>query len=83
MTGLIAFLIIGLIAGWLAGQLWQGRGFGLGGNLLLGLSGALVGGFLFQVFGITPRGIPCGSLVTATLGAMIVLYLANLFRGKR
>lgn len=76
MVNLIYFLIIGLIAGWLAGQIMKGRGFGLGGNLVVGVIGALVGGFLFGVFGVSTSGT-IGSLVTATVGAVVLLWVVG------
>jgi len=54
MEGLIGFLIIGLIAGWLGGKIMRGGGFGLVGNLIVGVIGALVGGFTFGLLGLTP-----------------------------
>ena len=55
MIGLISFLIVGLLAGWIAGQLTRGSGFGLLGNLLVGVIGAFVGGVLFWVLGLMRR----------------------------
>jgi len=79
--GLIGFLIIGLLAGWIAGKLTQGGGFGLFGNLIVGVIGALIGGFVFQFFGMSPGGF-IGSLVTAVVGAGILLFIAGLFQKK-
>jgi uncharacterized membrane protein YeaQ/YmgE (transglycosylase-associated protein family) len=73
------FLIIGVVAGWLAGKVMRGRGFGLIGDLVVGILGALVGGFLFTFLGITAYGL-IGSLVTATVGAMILLWIVRLLR---
>ncbi|HXV62843.1 MAG TPA: GlsB/YeaQ/YmgE family stress response membrane protein [Vicinamibacteria bacterium] len=73
---LIYFLIIGLAAGWLAGQIMKGRGFGLAGNLVVGVIGAVVGGFLFGAFGISSSGT-IGSLVTATVGAVVLLWIVG------
>lgn len=77
--GIIWFLIIGLCAGWLAGKIMRGGGFGLGGNLAVGVIGALVGGFLFGVLGIHTYSL-IGSLVTATVGAVVLLWLLSLLR---
>ncbi|EPR41500.1 Transglycosylase-associated protein [Desulfovibrio sp. X2] len=77
--GIIWFLIIGLCAGWLAGKIMRGGGFGLGGNLIVGVIGALVGGFLFGVLGIHTYSL-IGSLVTATVGAIVLLWLLSLLR---
>ena len=56
------FLLIGLAAGWLAGQLTKGGGFGLIGDLVVGVIGALLGGFLFGLLGLTAVGIPAAIL---------------------
>ena len=75
----IWFLLIGLIAGWLAGQIMKGKGFGLGGNLIIGVIGALLGGFLFGLLGLSSNSL-LGSLVTATVGAIVLLFLVGKFR---
>lgn len=72
--GWILFLLIGAAAGFLAGQLTRGRGFGAFGNILVGIVGALFGGFLFRLLGLASTGL-VGQLVTATLGAAILLFL--------
>ena len=74
---LIAFLIIGAVAGWLAGQLIKGSGFGLFGNMVIGVIGSFVGGFAFSLLGLH-SGSFIGSLVTATVGAVILLYVVRL-----
>ena len=76
----IWFLLIGLIAGWLAGQITKGRGFGLVGDLIVGVIGALLGGFLFGLLGLAAYGL-IGSLVTATVGAVVLLFLIKKIRG--
>lgn len=73
---LFAFLLIGLIAGWIAARLTRGEGLGLIGNLVIGLIGAVVGGHLFRFFGIATGGF-LGSLVTATVGAVLLLYVVR------
>lgn len=70
------FLIIGLVAGWLAGQIMKGRGFGLVGNLIVGVVGAILGGMLFGMLGLSASGT-IGSLVTATIGAILLLYVMS------
>lgn len=74
------FLVIGAIAGWLAGQLVKGRGFGLLGNIVVGIIGALVGGFIFRAAGASPGGGTMGSLITAVVGAVVLLFLSGLIR---
>lgn len=68
------FLLIGLAAGWLAGQIMRGGGMGLVGDLIVGVIGALLGGFLFRLIGISAYGL-LGDLITATVGAMLLLFL--------
>ena len=78
---LIWFLIIGLIAGWLAGLIMKGKGFGLIGNLIVGVIGALLGGWLFGLLGIGAHGL-IGALVAALVGAIILLFLISLIKKK-
>jgi uncharacterized membrane protein YeaQ/YmgE (transglycosylase-associated protein family) len=70
----IWFVLIGLIAGALAGQIVQGGGFGLVGDIVVGIIGALLGGFLFNAFGVSTGGGLVGSLIVATIGAVVLLY---------
>jgi uncharacterized membrane protein YeaQ/YmgE (transglycosylase-associated protein family) len=76
VTSLILFIIIGAAAGWLAGNIMKGRGFGALGNILVGVAGAYIGGFLFNMLNIQAGGIT-SSLVTATAGALILLWLVS------
>jgi uncharacterized membrane protein YeaQ/YmgE (transglycosylase-associated protein family) len=78
-TSLIAFLIIGAIAGWLAGTLMKGGGFGLLGNIAVGVLGAVIGGFLFGLLGISAGGL-IGSIITATVGAAVLLFVVGLIK---
>lgn len=71
---LLWFVLIGLAAGWLAGQLTKGRGFGLVGDLVIGVIGALLGGFLFGIVGLMPTSL-LGSLITATAGAVLLVIM--------
>lgn len=77
--GLIAFLVIGAVAGWLAGKFMKGSGFGLVGNIVVGIVGALIGGFVFGLLGINVGGF-IGSLVMATVGAVLLLYIVRLLK---
>jgi uncharacterized membrane protein YeaQ/YmgE (transglycosylase-associated protein family) len=77
--GWLWFLIIGALAGWIAGHVMRGGGFGLIGDILVGIVGAVVGGFLFGFFGLQAYGL-LGSLVTATVGAVVLLYLVKVLR---
>ena len=76
LMSLIWFLCIGAVAGYLAGQLTKGSGFGLGGNILVGIVGAVIGGFLIGLLGFTAYGL-IGSIITATLGAVILLWIVR------
>lgn len=77
--GWIWFLLIGAAAGFLAGQLTRGKGFGILGNVLVGVVGALFGGLLFRFLGLASTSL-FGQLVTATLGAAILLFLLRRLR---
>jgi uncharacterized membrane protein YeaQ/YmgE (transglycosylase-associated protein family) len=77
---LLWFLIVGLVAGWLAGTLVKGGGFGLVGDLIVGVVGAFVGGFLFSTFGVSAGGGLIGSIVVATIGAVVLLFLVRLIK---
>ena len=74
MTSTLWFLLIGVIAGYLAGNIMRGRGFGLVGDLVVGVVGAFIGGFLFGELGLTAYGL-IGELIMATLGALLLLYV--------
>jgi uncharacterized membrane protein YeaQ/YmgE (transglycosylase-associated protein family) len=76
---LLWFLIIGITAGWLAGQLMKGGGYGLIGDLVIGVIGAFLGGWLLGALGIVAGGL-IGSLVTATIGAVVLLFLIRLIK---
>ena len=76
----IAWVIIGLIAGWLAGKVSRGHGFGCIANILIGLVGAVLGGWIFTKLGIFGGGM-IYSIAAATLGAVILVTIARLFSG--
>jgi uncharacterized membrane protein YeaQ/YmgE (transglycosylase-associated protein family) len=73
------FLLIGIAAGWLAGQIMKGGGFGIVGDLIVGVIGALLGGWLFGLAGVGMGGL-LGQLVVATVGAIVLLLLIRLIR---
>ncbi len=73
------FLLIGLVAGWLAGRIMKGHGFGLLVNLIVGVIGSFLGGWLFGLLGISTSGI-LGSLITALIGAVVLLWLLRLIK---
>lgn len=74
MLDAIYFLLIGLAAGWLAGKILKGRGFGILGNLIVGVIGAILGGFLFRLVGLQTVHL-IGNLIAATVGAIVLLIV--------
>ena len=79
--GLLSWIVVGLIAGWLAGLIMRGSGFGLLGNIVVGVIGGLLGGWLASsVFNIGPgmSGINFGSIVIAFLGAIVLILIMRL-----
>ncbi len=79
MFELLWVLLIGIVAGWLAGQMMKGRGFGLWGNLIVGVIGSLLGSFLFGLIGLAAYGL-VARLVVAVVGAVVLLYLISFIR---
>jgi uncharacterized membrane protein YeaQ/YmgE (transglycosylase-associated protein family) len=77
---LIILLIVGAIAGWLAGQIVRGFGFGLVGNIIVGIVGAVIAGWLFPRLGINLGGGIIGSIIAAAIGAVILLFIIGLVR---
>ena len=75
----IGFLIIGLIAGWLAETIMKGKGAGLLINLIVGVIGAYIGAFLFKVLGFYAHGL-IASLICATVGAVVLLFIVGLIK---
>ena len=82
MFQLIGMIIIGAIAGYVAGLLYKGKGFGFLKNMLLGIAGSVVGGFLLRLIGFASLGI-IGSLISALLGALALLWVFNTFLNKK
>ncbi|HKW89566.1 MAG TPA: GlsB/YeaQ/YmgE family stress response membrane protein [Candidatus Acidoferrales bacterium] len=79
--GLFAWILIGLIAGWLTGKVTRGRGFGCFANVVLGLVGAVIGGWIFSHLGIEAWGF-IGSLAAAVVGAVVLVSVARMFAGS-
>jgi len=75
----IWFLLVGLIAGWLAGKVMRGAGYGLIGDLIVGVLGALLGGWLFGKLGIAVGGL-LGAIITAFVGALILVWVLRLLK---
>ncbi|MHC4872043.1 MAG: GlsB/YeaQ/YmgE family stress response membrane protein [Planctomycetota bacterium] len=71
----IWFILIGFAAGWLAGQFMKGGGYGVIGDIAVGMLGSLLGGFLCRFFGLSLRGGLFGSIVVATIGAIMLIFI--------
>jgi uncharacterized membrane protein YeaQ/YmgE (transglycosylase-associated protein family) len=78
--GLLWWIIVGLIAGFLAGKVMRGGGFGVLMDIVIGIVGALIGGWLFGMLGIFPGGGLIGSILVAFVGACILLWLVRLIK---
>lgn len=84
--GILSWIIVGLVAGWLAGELMRGSGFGLLGNMIVGIIGGLLGGFLATaLFNVADplSGINITTIIVAFLGSIVLLGLLGLLRGAR
>ncbi len=84
--GLLSWIIVGGIAGWLGGLVMQGGGFGLLGDILIGIAGGLIGGWLAgALFGVPDavNGINLTSILVAFLGAILLIFIIRLLRGGR
>ena len=81
VESLIVWLLIGAIAGWLAGLIVKGYGFGILGNIVVGIIGAAIGGWIFSTAGVFPAGSGIvGAIVSATVGAVVLLLLIGFVR---
>jgi uncharacterized membrane protein YeaQ/YmgE (transglycosylase-associated protein family) len=78
--GLIYWIVVGLIAGWLAGKVMKGGGYGVLVDIVLGILGGIVGGWLFGMFGIWPGGGIIGSIIVAFVGAVILVWITRLLK---
>jgi len=79
-NSLLIMLVIGAVAGWLAGILMRGFGFGLIGNIVVGILGAVVGGWLFTTLGVSIGGGWIDSIFTATVGAVVLLFVVGVLK---
>lgn len=75
---ILGFILIGIVAGWIAGLITRGHGFGMIADFVIGIIGAVIGGMLFDFFGLTAYGT-LGSLAMAVIGAVILLGITGLF----
>jgi uncharacterized membrane protein YeaQ/YmgE (transglycosylase-associated protein family) len=79
---LLIWLIVGGVAGWLAGMIVKGGGFGLIGDIVVGIIGAFIGGWLFVQFGVSAGAGLVGAIVTATIGAVVLLAVLRMVRAS-
>jgi uncharacterized membrane protein YeaQ/YmgE (transglycosylase-associated protein family) len=81
-TSLIIWLVVGVVAGWLAGLVMKGSGYGVLGDLIIGLIGAVIGGFLFSAIGWSSGGL-LGSILVAFVGACVLIFAVRFLRQGR
>jgi uncharacterized membrane protein YeaQ/YmgE (transglycosylase-associated protein family) len=74
------FILVGFVAGWLAGVVMKNGGFGVIGDIVVGILGALLGGFLFSSFGISAGGGLLGAIIVATIGAIVLIFILRLIK---
>lgn len=79
MNNIIYSLLIGAVSGWLAGVIKKGHGFGLFGNIIIGIIGAVMGGWIFGMLGIA-AGSVAGYIVMSIIGALALLFIIGLFK---
>jgi uncharacterized membrane protein YeaQ/YmgE (transglycosylase-associated protein family) len=77
---LLVFLIVGAVAGWLAGVIVKGHGFGLVGNIVVGIIGAFLAGWLLPMVGLAIGGGIVAAIINALIGAIVLLFLIGLFK---
>jgi uncharacterized membrane protein YeaQ/YmgE (transglycosylase-associated protein family) len=78
--GFIEWIVVGLIAGWLAGQVMKGGGYGTIVDIILGIVGGILGGWIFGMLGIWPGGGVIGSLIVAFIGAVILVGITRVLK---
>jgi uncharacterized membrane protein YeaQ/YmgE (transglycosylase-associated protein family) len=77
---MLGAIIVGIIAGWLAGKLVRGSGYGIIGDLILGLLGGLVGGWIFTELGVHGPNGAIGAILVATVGAVVLVWISHIIR---
>jgi uncharacterized membrane protein YeaQ/YmgE (transglycosylase-associated protein family) len=85
MEGLLVALVVGAIAGWLAGQLMKGSGYGLIGDIIIGIIGGFIGRWLWRVLPLPGMGnlnVYVADVITATIGAVVLMFLVRLIRSR-
>jgi uncharacterized membrane protein YeaQ/YmgE (transglycosylase-associated protein family) len=80
VESLIIFVVVGVVAGWLAGQVMRGAGFGLVGDLVVGIIGALIAGWLFPRLGVHLGSGIVGAIISSAIGAIVLLAVLRLVR---
>jgi uncharacterized membrane protein YeaQ/YmgE (transglycosylase-associated protein family) len=80
MGGLLYWVIVGLIAGWLAGVLMKGGGYGIAMDIVLGILGAIVGGWIFSMLGLGAGGGLVGSIIVAFVGAVVLVWVTRVVK---
>ncbi|MEI8152404.1 MAG: GlsB/YeaQ/YmgE family stress response membrane protein [Hyphomicrobiales bacterium] len=80
IEAILIILIVGAVAGWLAGQIVRGMGFGLIGNVVVGIVGAFIAGWLLPQIGIVIGGVMIASIINATIGAVVLLVILGLIK---
>ena len=78
--GFLAWILVGLIAGWLAGQLMKGGGYGMVADIILGLLGGVLGGWIFGMLGVSAGGGMIGSIIVAFIGAVILVGITRMLK---
>ncbi len=78
--GIIAWIVVGLIAGWLAGQVMKGGGYGVLVDIILGILGGILGGWVFGLLGIWPGGGVIGAIIVAFVGAVILVAISRVLK---
>jgi len=78
--GFLTWIIVGLIAGWLAGQVMKGGGYGVLVDIILGILGGIVGGWIFSMLGVWPGGGLIGSILIAFVGAVVLIAITRVLR---
>ena len=81
--GILVILFVGLVAGWLAGKIVRGTGFGIIGDILVGIAGALIASLLFPKLGIALGTGLVSNIIYSAIGAVLLLLVVGLFRGRR
>jgi uncharacterized membrane protein YeaQ/YmgE (transglycosylase-associated protein family) len=83
MEGIIVTLILGAVAGWLGSQIYKGSGLGLLGNIIVGIVGGFIGYWGLGLLGVSLGSGYIGYILTAAVGAIVLLFIINLISGRR